>query len=156
MSEMAKATNPNLSDELTLYLAAMHDVIAAYHQHLSEVTSPRVANQFLANVSDMSMKYVEGRDSAMDAVKKRLMELGVNLTMRQMSEDIRSEIQCEIECPFASKVHPLIVSKAPICPIAIAVLGAVRTKQSGALATKLELNEKGTRAVIHPNPVKAS
>jgi hypothetical protein len=79
---MANATNLDLPSEHVLYLAALHDVIAAYHQRLSDVTSPRVANQFLANVADMSMKYVQGQDSAMDAVEKRLAESGANLTTR--------------------------------------------------------------------------
>jgi hypothetical protein len=145
---MAKATNSDLSSEHILYLAALHDVVAAYHQRLSEVTSPRVANQFLANVADMSMKYVQSQDSVMNAVEERIRALGANLNVRETGEGI----ECDIECPFASKVHPRIMSKAPICPFAVAVLGAVRTKQSGALATKLELNEKGTRAIISLNP----
>jgi hypothetical protein len=145
---MAEATDLDLSSELALYVAALHDVVAAYHQRLSEVTSPRVASQFLANVADMSMKYVEGEGVAMDAVKKRLTELGANLRMRTVNEGI----ECEIECPFASKVHPQIMSKIPVCPITVAVLGAVRTKQNGALPSKLELNEKGTHMTISLNP----
>lgn len=141
------------SPELLLYLAALHDIISAYHQRLAEVTSPQVANQFLGNISDIAMSHLgldKDKDSEIESARKMMAKLGMKLEMVKVGENTA----CKIECPFASKVHPLIVSKNPICPITILVLGAVRMTQGGVLITRMTLTDKGTDATIHPNPMK--
>jgi hypothetical protein len=92
----------------------------------------------------------KGKDSTITNAKKMMAKLGMKLEMVEVGQST----DCKIECPFASKVHPLIVSKNPICPITILVLGAVRMTQGGVLATRITLTEKGTDAIISPNPTK--
>jgi hypothetical protein len=153
LANNAKSDGLELSPELSLYLAALHDIISAYHQRLSEVTSPQVANQFLGNISDIAMRHLgfdKDKDSAEENARKMMATLGMKLETVKTGQNI----DCKIECPFAEKVHPLLVSKNPICPITILVLGAVRLTDRGALATQITLNEKGTDAIIGPNPVK--
>jgi len=132
-------------------MAALHDIIAAYHERLSQVTSPQVANQFLATMSDLAMHHLgfDKQDDPMENAKKLMAMFGMKLT----TVTVNDQAEFKIECPFAERVHPLIVSKNPVCPITILVLGAMRVTRRGFVPRKMMLNEKGSNSVFGTNHV---
>ena len=142
---MSESDKSRVSPELKTYLGALHDIIASYHTRLSEVTSPKVANQFLATMSDSAIHQLGlDQSDSMEDLRQFVTKLGMKLTIVPN----QSGSTCTIECPFANQVLPVLTSKTPICPITILALGAARTKQKGLTVTKMTLNEKGSETVI--------
>jgi hypothetical protein len=136
-------------------MAALHDIIAAYHNRLAEVTSPQVATAFLANMSDLAMKHLgfdKGDKTPLENTKSLLESLGMKLEIVKVGE----ELDFDLQCPFAKQVHPLIASKSPICPVTILILGAVRVKDRNSIPSSIRLNETGTHSVIEKNELAAA
>jgi len=143
----APVDETGISAEFLTFLAMLHDIISTYHTRLCEVTSPRVANQFLAGIADkaiLDLRLDNDDFSSIENVKKWLNRMGIKLTTVNIGEGT----ECKIECPFATQVHPLLVSKNPICPIAIIVLGVTRSTRKGEIASMKTLTEKGSETVI--------
>jgi len=140
----------SLSPELSLYIAALHDIISAYHTRLSSVASPKVANQFLANIADMAMHYL-GYDKNPAAAMEKVKELMAKLGMEFTTVKVGGGFDCRIGCPFAEKVHPHLAAQYQICPTTLLVLGAIRLEDKNALPTKVTLTETGTVASIRPS-----
>jgi hypothetical protein len=97
-----------ISDELTNYLAFLHDVISAYHERLSEVTSPQVARELLANLADKEVRYLKLNEQADPS-------LAVESFLKKMGMDHKVEKKGEVTtvslaCPNACTVHPRITS----------------------------------------------
>jgi hypothetical protein len=99
-------------------------------------------------MSDRAMLHLgfDREGKPVENAKALMARLGMKLELVKASEGF----DCKIECPFADQVHPLMVSKNPICPIMILVLGAVRVNQRNAVPTKITLLEKGTVGSIRP------
>lgn len=140
-------------DEAVAYMLAMHEMVAAYHQRLGEVTSPRVATQFLGNVADMTIRSfgVSKEDTssqAMEKVKSIAAELGVNIKTFNVGNDM----SCQVTCSFAPIIHPKLMSKNPICPILVLTLGAARKKHRDATIPSLTLAVNGSQCTISSEP----
>jgi hypothetical protein len=140
----------DLSPPLQTYLAALHDIISAYHQRLTEITSPQVANQFLGNMSDLAMKHLGfdiGKSTPIESAQILMGNLGMKLDIVKVGD----KFDCKLECPFAKQVHPHLASEHSICPVTILVLGALRVNERHLIPTKISLTETGTRTVIEKN-----
>lgn len=137
-----------ISDELTNYLAFLHDVISVYHERLSEVTSPQVARELLANLADKEVRYLKLNEQADPGLE-------VESFLKKMGMDHKVEKKGEVTtvslaCPNACTVHPRISSPHPICPISIFALGAQRISNNHLLIMQNHLTTTGAEYTIAP------
>ena len=137
-----------VSPELSEYLAFLHDVIAAYHERLSEATSPEVARQVMAGIADKEARYLGiNRDAnPQDFVSKFIERIGMRYrTFKVGDQDVN-----ELECPYASIVHPRIRVSYPVCPVSILALGAARLANRNLLIASNHLTKTGAKYTIAP------
>jgi hypothetical protein len=137
-----------ISDELTNYIAFLHDVVSAYHERLSEVTSAQVATEFLANIADKEVRYLKldkqaDRGFVIDSLLNRM---GIHYKLEKTGE----MTTISLSCPYASTVHPRINSTHPICPISILALGAERINDTRLIVTQNHLTRSGAEYTIAP------
>ena len=140
-----------IAPELEDYLAALHEIVAAYHQRLTEVTSSKVANQLLANISDMVTKRLSSGEEpgmGMRVVKDLMGKLGLELE----TVNVGDYVICKVSCPFASKIHPHLTTPNPVCPISILVLGAMRQTNKTQQITKTTFTETGSEFEVQSVP----
>ena len=136
------------SSKLPSYLAALHNLIYTYNEKLAEVTSRKVANTFLGIASDKLMLdlHVTHSEHAVDTIREHIQEWGLKLETTEAGR----HTSCEIECPFAPLVHPLIARKNPFCPVSLLLLGAKRLSDRDASIASMTLEENGCRFTIGP------
>jgi len=136
-----------IPDEFMQYVAFLHDVIAAYHARLSEVTSPRVADHVLASMADKEAGYLglDKIESPTQHVENFLRKLGMKFQTSKAGEQTTTKL----DCPYASVIHPRLGSAHPICPACIMVLGAERMKDRKLLVS-CKLTPTGSEYTIGP------
>jgi hypothetical protein len=135
-------------NELTTYIAFLHDVISAYHQRLSDAASPKVAAQFLASIADKEMRYL-GLDKDANP-KEKLENMLQNMGMKYQTFRVGEQIVNKLECPFANVVHPRINSTNPICPVSILALGTERVGRKPMVIASNHLTRDGAEYKISP------
>jgi len=138
----------DLCPEMRVFVTGLHGVIAAYHHRLAQVTSQEVADQFLATMSDLAIKYQaldDGDARPMDNARNLLEKLGMKLSIIGVGEKIEANLQC----PLAAQIHPQLASKAvPFCPTMVMVLGALRTDHRNFIVSKTTVTETGCQATF--------
>jgi len=137
-----------ISTELNTYLAFLHDVIAAYHERLSETTSPKVASLFLASIADKESRNL-GLDKEANP-KKNVERLLENLGMKYESVKIGETTVDKLVCPFANVVHQRISATHPICPISVLALAAERIPGKRMVIASNQLTDTGAEYTIAP------
>jgi hypothetical protein len=122
------------------YVTLLHDLIAGYHDKLSESLSPVVAETCRGTLIDKLMKkmHMPGGKDTLSVVKEMLTRWGFKLETVAVGDELR----CKIECPFAANVHPLLAHTME-CPVAYVVLGAVRQEESGSRMIRNHLLPNG-------------
>lgn len=140
--------------DFVAYTAALHDIIAAYHQRLAEVTSPKVAAHLFANVSDKAMAVAMQRlgiteegEHTEQKLKEFMSRLGLTFGITKVGDTWN----CRFDCPFAEMIHPLITAKNPMCPVSAFILGLARKHDRTAIMSSIELTETGAECKISPD-----
>ena len=130
-------------------MAVLHEIIAAGNGRLAAALSPQVASEFAGIVATETIRHLgfeKDANGGMESVRKLMHDLGMKLSMKKVGE----YVDCTVDCPFAKQIHPLLSDKS-ICPIALLILGAERSKRDGVLFDKLSLTDDGVRVTIGPN-----
>ncbi len=127
------------------YITLLHDLIAGYHDKLSESLSPVVAETCRVTLLDKLMKkmHMLGDVNASSVVKEKLNGWGFKLETVRVGDELR----CKIECPFAANIHPLLYHTME-CPVAYVVLGAARQEESGSRMIRNQLLPNGSEFSI--------
>lgn len=143
--------------EVTLeYVVLLHDLISAYHEKLSEVLSPTVAETFRGGAVDRIVSKL-GLTKDKDGDSGNAAEKNVVETLRRWGTGIQivevgDQLICDISCPVARDVHPLLSSSHPQCPLATLVVGLVRSQMPHARIESSLLTENGVKFRINFHP----
>jgi len=146
---MTQTSQVTIPSELNTYIAILHDIIAAYHERLSQAASPDVAAHFLATIADKQVRYL-GLDKDSDP-KKALETFLQNIGMKHQTFKIGDyKTVTRLECPYANVVHPRITAAHPICPISVLALATERITNKKLLIASNHLTPTGAEYTIAP------
>lgn len=128
------------------YVAYLHDLVSAYHEKLSEILSPNVAETFRGAAVDRIVKQLGLpqeliRSDYHQVIKSVAKDLGQQIEVTQ----IGNELVCEMICRYAHDVHPVLVSEKPQCPLASLVVGMARVKNPNARMVSNGLTGDGVK-----------
>jgi len=126
------------------YLAFMHDLISAYHQKLTETLSPKVAETFRDIASDSIVKKLGIEAEQKNTLSDILSKWGIKSQVVTIGDDV----QCHLECPYATIVHPLLTAEHPICPLSFMTLGVVRLRAPASQMIVNGINSDGAQLTV--------
>jgi len=129
------------------YVAALHDLITAYHDKLSEVLPPAEVERFRAATADRIMKNLTLKDDTRGHAMGQVSQLLAEWSLTLHTENNLGRLQCKIDCPYAHIVHPLYATPT-FCPISTLVLGAARSTEPEAKLASRQLTDEGTEFII--------
>jgi hypothetical protein len=141
-------TSQGMSTELATYVGFLHDVIAAYHERLTEATSPQIAAHFLTFIADKEIRHLKLDN---DPNPKKTIEYIIqSMGMKYQSIRVGEQTVSKLDCPYASVVHPRMSATNPICPVAILNLAAERVTNKRITMTKNQLTLEGAEYTLAP------
>jgi len=77
-------------------------------------------------------------------VRHLLQSWGVESQFARVGQDI----VCDLKCPYAHEIHPLLTAEHPVCPLAFMVLGVARITDKNLRLREDGLTEDGAKFTI--------
>lgn len=146
MSHSEVGQTISVPSEFVRYIAFMHDAIACYHQRLTQVVSPKVANLFLAQIADRAAVQL---GLSKEADPKRAADAFLEaLGMRFKTLKVGEKTVTHIACPYAAIVHPKLAGTTHLCPASIIELGAERLSDNSKLIVEYYIDHGGSHYTI--------
>lgn|GEM_PF-5007053 len=132
-------------DKLIPYHMLTHDMITAFYDRMSQVTSPEVSKLFMETTAAIVAKnIVKDAPNPVTEMKRVLEQWGVQLH----SVKIGSRSEWNMDCPFATQVHPQLQKEHTVCPAALLMVGASRLQERNSTLVDYHLTDNGSKFTI--------
>lgn len=129
------------------YLAFLHDELAENQARLRETLGDSPANSVFDWCADGLVRTAEkGKHSLhpLDSVVQRFSGWGMQVKVRE----VQGATEIDVQCPYADRVHPRLMSSSPKCPLGEYVLGAVRLEDGKSQLVSNHLTPQGVKFAI--------
>jgi hypothetical protein len=129
------------------YLAFLHDELSENQTRLRDLLGDSQSRAIFSFCADRLVSTVEtGRYafSPVEGIVQKLEGWGMSISQKEKGR----EVQFEIKCPYAEKVHPRLSSKEPGCPLGEYILGAIRLEEPKSQLVHNSLTKEGVKLTI--------
>ena len=85
--------------------------------------SPKVAETFRDAVSDSIINKLGLTVQQAGNLQGILLKWGI----KSETQSVEGKVSCQLECPYANEIHPLLRAEHPVCPMSFMALGVIRS-----------------------------